>query len=121
MPGTETVAAYQTADLILLNGAGYAKWTSRVGLPRSRLVDTSRRFKGEYVREADGISHGRGGKHAHGGVAFTTWLDFNQAAQQVEAIAQAQSVSAPMQRNSLNETYSRFRRTWSSSMSVSRN
>jgi zinc transport system substrate-binding protein len=40
MPNAETIAAYQTADLILLNGADYAKWTAKVSLPRSRLVDT---------------------------------------------------------------------------------
>ena len=32
---------YQGADLILLNGATYAKWIDRVTLPASKLVDTS--------------------------------------------------------------------------------
>jgi zinc transport system substrate-binding protein len=91
MPDAETIAAYQAADLILLNGADYAKWTAKVSLPRSRLVDTSRAFRGAYIRDAGGIihSHGPGGEHDHGGLAFTTWLDLSQAAQQAEAIAQA--------------------------------
>jgi len=91
MPDAETVAAYQGADLILLNGADYAKWTARVSLPRSRLVDTSRGFKDQYIQQPDLAthSHGAGGEHSHGGVAFTTWLDLSQAAQQAEAIAQA--------------------------------
>jgi zinc transport system substrate-binding protein len=91
MPDAETIAAYQAADLILLNGADYAKWTAKVSLPRSRLVDTSRAFRDAYIREASGIthSHGPGGEHDHGGLAFTTWLDLSQAAQQAEAIAQA--------------------------------
>jgi zinc transport system substrate-binding protein len=91
MPDAATIAAYQAADLILLNGADYAKWTAKVSLPRSRLVDTSRAFRDAYIREASGIthSHGPGGEHDHGGLAFTTWLDLSQAAQQAEAIAQA--------------------------------
>jgi zinc transport system substrate-binding protein len=91
MPDAETIAAYQAADLILLNGADYAKWTAKVSLPRSRLMDTSRAFRDAYIREAGGIthSHGPGGEHDHGGLAFTTWLDLSQAAQQAEAIAQA--------------------------------
>lgn len=91
MPDAETIAAYQAADLILLNGADYAKWTAKVSLPRSRLVDTSRAFRDAYIRAAGAVthSHGPGGEHDHGGFAFTTWLDLDQAAQQAEAIAQA--------------------------------
>ncbi len=91
MPDAETIAAYQAADLILLNGADYAKWTAKVSLPRSRTVDTSHAFRDSYIRVSDGVSHshGPGGEHAHGGTAFTTWLDLDQAAQQAEAIAQA--------------------------------
>jgi len=90
-PGTETIAAYQRADLILLNGAGYARWVDKVSLPRSRQVDTSRAFADGYIETpaATSHSHGPGGEHSHGGVAFTTWLDLDQAAQQAEAIAQA--------------------------------
>jgi zinc transport system substrate-binding protein len=91
MPDAETIAAYQAADLVLLNGADYAKWTTKVSLPRSRLVDTSRAFRDAYIRAAGAVthSHGPGGEHDHGGLAFTTWLDLSQAAQQAEAIAQA--------------------------------
>jgi len=97
MPDADTIAAYQAADLILLNGADYAKWIPKVSLPRSRLVDTSRGFKDAYIRQPAGVSHnhGPGGEHAHGGVAFTTWLDLSQAAQQAEAIAQALTRKRP--------------------------
>jgi len=96
-PDTETIAAYQRADLILLNGADYAKWTSTVSLPRSRLVDTSSGFRDAYIQVGGGIthSHGPGGEHSHGGVAFTTWLDLDQAAQQAEAIARALARKLP--------------------------
>ena len=91
MPDTETIRRYQQADLILLNGAGYAKWTKRVSLPRLRSVNTSAGFNDNLIREQGGIahSHGPGADHSHAGIAFTTWLDLEQAAQQAEAIMQA--------------------------------
>jgi len=90
-PNVETIAAYQRADLIILNGANYAKWVGRVSLPRLRLVDTSSSFSDRLIAEQGSVSHnhGPGGEHAHSGTAFTTWLDFNQAIQQAEAILEA--------------------------------
>jgi zinc transport system substrate-binding protein len=87
-PDIETIRKYQQADLILLNGAGYAKWTRSVSLPRSRLVDTSKAFSDQLIetQSAGTHSHGPTGSHSHGGVAFTTWLDFKQAARQADAI-----------------------------------
>ncbi len=91
MPDAETLAAYQAADLILLNGAGYAKWVDKVSLPAARVVNTSRDFADKYIEMADGVSHshGPGGEHSHGGTAFTTWLDLDLAARQAQAVAQA--------------------------------
>jgi len=91
MPDADTVAAYQAADLILLNGAGYAKWVDKVSLPASRLVNTSRDFADQYIQTDAGVSHshGPGGEHSHSGIAFTTWLDLDLAARQAEAVAKA--------------------------------
>jgi len=91
MPDEVTVRAYQTADLILLNGAGYAHWVNKVSLPTSRLVNTSHDFADRYIETAGGVSHshGPGGEHSHSGTAFTTWLDLDQAARQAEAVARA--------------------------------
>jgi zinc transport system substrate-binding protein len=91
MPDSETVSAYQRADLILLNGAGYAKWTERVSLPGLRTVDTSRGFRQNYLLADAGPthSHGPSGDHSHAGIAFTTWLDFTQATEQARAILRA--------------------------------
>ena len=90
-PDAEAVAAFQQADLILLNGAGYAKWLSRVSLPHRKLVDTSAGFRDRYLQIDEGAthSHGREGEHSHTGVAFTTWLDFTQAVAQARAITAA--------------------------------
>jgi zinc transport system substrate-binding protein len=90
-PSAEVIADYQQADLILLNGADYAKWVGRVSLPRRKQVDTSAGFRDGYIHVTAGPthSHGPGGEHNHAGTAFTTWLDFRQAAGQARAIAAA--------------------------------
>ena len=90
-PDVDTVGDYQDADLILLNGANYAKWINKVSLPRRRLVNTSAGFAENYIDAGSGAehSHGSGAAHAHAGVAFTTWLDLQQAVLQADSIRQA--------------------------------
>lgn len=96
-PSVETIAGYQQADLIVLNGANYAKWVSRVSLPRRKLVDTSATFRDHYIHVKAGAthSHGPAGEHSHTGTAFTTWLDFKQAAAQARSIADAMTRKRP--------------------------
>lgn len=91
IPDTNSIMAYQKADLILLNGANYAKWIGKVSLPRSKVVDTSRSFKDKYIimEEVLTHSHGSEGKHAHESTAFTLWIDFDLAAKQAWAIVKA--------------------------------
>lgn len=98
-PDLETIRAYQQADLILLNGAGYAKWVSKTSLPRLRTVDTSKNFSGQLIKSESGIkhSHGSGDTHSHAGTAFTTWLDMSQAVKQAGAIADALKRKRPQQ------------------------
>ena len=87
-PDVSDIADFQKADLILLNGAGYAKWVGRVSLPQRKLINTSAAFEQDYisVRETPTHQHGPAGEHSHAGTAFTTWLDFKQAIQQARAI-----------------------------------
>jgi zinc transport system substrate-binding protein len=96
-PTVKIIAGYQQADLILLNGVNYAKWVNRVSLPRRKLVNTSAAFRDHYIHvKANAThSHGPGGEHSHAGTAFTTWLDFNQAAEQARAIAGAMTRKRP--------------------------
>ena len=91
MPDARTIAHYQKADLIFLNGAHYAKWVDKVSLPASKTIDTSRKFKDQYIysTEATTHSHGSEGAHAHESLAFTLWLDLNLAVQQAKAIEKA--------------------------------
>ena len=97
MPDQKTITAYQQSDLILLNGANYAKWIAKVSLPRSKTVDTSRKFKDSYVyaTEMTTHSHGATGAHAHESLAFTTWLDLSLAKLQAEAIYKALARKRP--------------------------
>jgi len=96
-PDAAAVLAFQQADLILLNGAGYARWVATATLPQQRTVDTSRAFREQYIESEHRVrhSHGPGGAHDHGGTAFTTWLDFSLAAVQARAIADALVAASP--------------------------
>jgi zinc transport system substrate-binding protein len=104
-PSAEDIAAYQRADLILLNGAGYAKWTNRVSLPRRRLVDTSAAFRDRTIQVDSGVTHSHGpkGDHSHAGTAFTTWLDPTLAVEQARAIAEALVRMRPEQQAKFND------------------
>jgi zinc transport system substrate-binding protein len=90
-PGISEIRSYQQADLVLLNGAGYAQWVQQASLPRARLLDTSAAFSDTLIEISDSAthSHGPGGEHAHSGYAATIWLDPVQAVSQASAIRDA--------------------------------
>lgn len=106
-PGAEAIQGYQQADLILVNGATYAKWLAFVSLAESRLVDTSRGFAAECIPLEDAVvhRHGPGGEHAHEGVAFTTWLDPRQAMLQAEAVSKALARLVPVQKEAFSANF----------------
>jgi zinc transport system substrate-binding protein len=103
-PAPEIVRLYQNADLILLNGANYAKWIEQHSLPTNRLVDTSRAFADRFITIDEGIvhSHGPQGEHSHQGIAFTTWLDPHLAELHAMAIRDALVRQMPQHADSLN-------------------
>lgn len=90
-PSREQIASYQKADLIIINGDSYAKWVSYVSLPPSRMVDSSASFADTLIglENTTTHSHGLQGVHEHGDMAFTTWLDPQQAIAQARAIRDA--------------------------------
>ena len=96
-PEPDVIAEYQQADLILLNGAGYAVWTANATLPRSRLVDTTVAVADRLIPTERTVTHTHGptGDHSHGGTAFTTWLDFDLAMAQAAAVAEAVVAARP--------------------------
>jgi zinc transport system substrate-binding protein len=90
-PEIKTILEFQDADLILLNGADYARWVQYVSLPKWRMVNTSASFRQDYIIMDDDPAHSHGpeGDYANRNTAFTTWLDFQQAIAQVKEIEQA--------------------------------
>ncbi|MHC4778162.1 MAG: metal ABC transporter substrate-binding protein [Planctomycetota bacterium] len=90
-PGEEDIAAYQKSDLILMNGAGYAKWADKASLPEGKIVDTSRTFRDEYLEITGTVTHSHGisGDHAHAGCDFNTWVDPVNAKKQAREIQKA--------------------------------
>ncbi len=100
-PDAEVLAGLQAADLILLNGATYAKWLAVVSVPESRTVNTSAAFADHYIHLEETVthSHGLGGEHSHEGTAFTTWLDPTLAVEHARAIAEAFAARWPEHQN----------------------
>ena len=96
-PDPDAVAAYQQADMILLNGASYAKWVASVTLPTSKIVDTSAGFLERYIIIEGAVvhSHGPEGEHSHGETAFTTWIDPTLAIEHAAAIRDAFIAARP--------------------------
>lgn len=96
-PTAEEISAFQSADIILLNGAGYAGWTEKASLPRSRLVNTSADAADRYVEADETLVHAHGpeGEHEHGAMAFTTWLDPTLAIEQARSIRDALAAFRP--------------------------
>ena len=103
-PDLSVISEYQEADLILLNGANYAKWTRSATLPRSRLINTSAAAADLYIEIPDAIvhQHGPGGEHSHPGLASTIWLDPSIAIMQVEEIRRALARLLPEEQASID-------------------
>ena len=106
-PDAKMVGEYQQADLILLNGANYAKWVKQVTLPRLRTVDTSRSFRDQLIKVSTSSTHNHGstGDHSHSGTAFTTWLDPQQASSQARAIRDAMIKKRPDLKSEFEHNY----------------
>jgi zinc transport system substrate-binding protein len=111
-PDAEAVLAYQGADLILLSGAGYAKWVEVATLPRSKLVNTSAAFEDRLIRVESDLTHSHGpeGEHSHGETAFTVWLDLGLAVEQARAITEALAAARPEHAAVFEEGFSSLER-----------
>jgi zinc transport system substrate-binding protein len=107
-PSAETINKYQNADLILLNGAAYAKWISTATLPEARMVNTMAALQAEYIEVTGALLHAHGpeGEHSHAGTAFTTWLDPLMAVEQARAIKNAFQKLLPQRAQELETRFS---------------
>lgn len=96
-PDAEVIAQFQSADLIVRNGAGYAQWVDMVTLPAAKVVDTSAGIADRLIVLDNALTHSHGpeGEHSHDQTATNTWLDPQLAVAQAEAIAAALSSQRP--------------------------
>jgi zinc transport system substrate-binding protein len=106
-PAPDAIGRYQRADLILLNGAGYARWTRYATLPKSRIVVTTDGCRDELLQTGEAVTHqhGPGGDHAHEGTAFTTWLDMRLALCQASRVRDALVELAPASENAIQARF----------------
>jgi len=97
IPDIDTVADFQQADVILLNGAGYARWLRRMSLPAAPQVDTSAAFAERLLDVEQSVvhTHGPKGEHAHDNLAFTVWLNPELAKEQATAVRDALARKLP--------------------------
>jgi len=111
MPDEDALELYQAADIILDNGADYAKWMNNVSLPSSRIVNTSASFENSLIPLKNVASHKHGpkGEHQHKGFAFTTWLDFKLAIKQAESIKNTLIKRLPNKKIVLNENFKKLK------------
>ena len=106
-PDAEAIAAFQSADLVLLNGADYAKWTLRATLPWSRTVVTTRDVEDQYIEVPDAVTHSHGpeGEHAHAALASETWLDPQLAIEQARVIKEELEKLVPASADSIKANF----------------
>jgi zinc transport system substrate-binding protein len=106
-PDEAAIATFQSADLILMNGANYSKWADKITLPESKVADTSASFKASLIQvnETSTHSHGPGGEHSHSGTAFTTWIDFKQASLQAKTVRDALVRLVPTAKEAMETNY----------------
>jgi len=75
-------------ELMLINGAGYARWVTTAGLPQERVVDTTADIADRLIRFDADPQNGRN-------FASVTWLDPTIAIAQARAVAQALTRARP--------------------------
>ncbi|MGB3052275.1 MAG: metal ABC transporter substrate-binding protein [Polyangiales bacterium] len=111
-PSADAVREFQTASMILLNGAGYAHWTRYATLPRARIVVTADGCRDGYLRIEQSVRHQHGpeGAHAHADFAFTTWLDLQLAVCQASHVRDALIERTPEAKDSVSAGFETLER-----------
>ncbi|MEZ6061039.1 MAG: metal ABC transporter substrate-binding protein [Planctomycetaceae bacterium] len=106
-PDATAIASVQSADLILLNGAGYEKWAQRATLPLSRTLVTTRGVQEKLIPLASVVTHQHGpqGDKSNSDVASFTWLDPQIAIAQAHAIREELLRLLPEQAETLNRNF----------------
>ena len=76
-PGLHDIRRLQSADLVVLNGAGYEPWSNNLSLPRSRIVVTSAGCAARLIPMPASLTHQHGPQGGDAGTvtAWALWLD----------------------------------------------
>ena len=98
MPNAQQIQLLQSANIVILNGAGAEPWLDLMTLNQRRLRDTSATIKNRLIPLEGSVLHQHGpeGEHSHQGTAFTTWLDPQLAIEQAKTITESLVELAPM-------------------------
>jgi len=107
MPDDNTLAKYQAADLIVINGAEFEKWIAKASLPMAKVVDSTAPLKDELIKLDDVVKHSHGpmGEHTHTGTDGHTWLDPINAKTQAEQIKTALLKACPDQAEAIEANF----------------
>jgi len=97
IPSIAQIQLLQSADLVLLNGAGAEPWLDWITLRNRRLIDTSSELSERLIPLDDTVAHQHGpeGEHSHRGRAFTIWLDPQFAIAQAHVVTEALVLLTP--------------------------
>ena len=97
VPNADQTQQLQSADIVLLNGAGAEPWLNLISLDKRRVRDTTASAADRLIPLNDSAKHQHGpeGEHSHQGTAFTTWLDPTLAIAQAQSVAESLIELAP--------------------------
>lgn len=90
-PDRDAIATLQSADLVLLHGAGLERWRDRVSLAPSRTEVLADAYRDEWLTFGTTVEHQHGpeGEHSHSGTDPHTWMDPELVARHAERITAA--------------------------------
>ena len=110
-PADHDIARFQSADVIFINGADYAKWTLRSSLPLSRTVVTTRNVAEQIIEVPNMVTHTHGpeGEHSHAGVAPETWIDPQLALSQAQVVKDELQKRLPDSTNELEANFAELK------------
>jgi zinc transport system substrate-binding protein len=112
VPNAEQIQLLQSADAVILNGAGAESWLNLISIDRRHLVDTSASVENRLIALDDSVlhQHGPDGEHSDRGTAFTTWLDPQLAVSQAESVTEALINIAPSGETGFRENMAGLKR-----------
>ena len=103
-PPRERLRAARDAKLVVLQGAGFAKWARQAALPSSRTVRLIERdAPGVLMVEERTHAHGAQGEHTHRGADGHTWLSPGLAMMQIQELGRQLAAAFPDQRDGVLE------------------